>query len=135
MFEEDCSEQEVAEELAPLTVQLGFVLGRLGRVGEAQEAYEQVGVDVSFEDAWMEDKMGSCLNININLYVITLLQVLSNSSINEEVVRAVAHNNMLVDSGRLDGGGGKGEVQKKVSGIAAKRLEVLLDRDKVGFQC
>ena len=42
LFEEECSEDEVAEELAPLTVQLGYVLARLGRLTEAQEMYEQV---------------------------------------------------------------------------------------------
>jgi hypothetical protein len=42
LFEEDCTEEEVAEELAPITVQLGFVLGRQGRSADALEAYEQV---------------------------------------------------------------------------------------------
>mmetsp|Transcript_17379 Transcript_17379/g.37521 ORF Transcript_17379/g.37521 Transcript_17379/m.37521 type:complete len:686 (+) Transcript_17379:137-2194(+) len=42
LFEEDCSEEEVEVELAPLTVQLAYVVGRLKRHGEAQELYEQV---------------------------------------------------------------------------------------------
>lgn len=45
LFEEDCSEEEVEVELAPLTVQLAYVLGRLGRVAEAQELYEKVSED------------------------------------------------------------------------------------------
>ena len=43
LFEEDCSEEEVAEELAPLTVQLGYALGQQGKSIEALEIYEQVG--------------------------------------------------------------------------------------------
>ncbi len=44
MFQEDeeCTEEEVEEELSPLTVQLAYVLGRLGRHGEAQELYDTV---------------------------------------------------------------------------------------------
>ena len=40
-LEEDRKE-EVAEELAPLSVQLGYALGRQGRTAEAVEIYEQV---------------------------------------------------------------------------------------------
>lgn len=43
LFEEECSEEEVEAELAPLTVQLGYVVGRLGRGEEAQELHEKVG--------------------------------------------------------------------------------------------
>ena len=43
LFEEDCTEEEVAEELAPLTVQLGYALGQQGKTVEALEIYEQVG--------------------------------------------------------------------------------------------
>jgi hypothetical protein len=42
LFEEDLSEKEVEEELAPLTVQLAYVLGRLGRTAEAQEVHDKV---------------------------------------------------------------------------------------------
>ena len=42
LLEEECSEEEVAEELAPLSVQLGYALGRQGRTAEAVEIYEQV---------------------------------------------------------------------------------------------
>lgn len=44
LFEEDLNEQEVEEELAPLTVQLAYVLGRLGRTAEAQELHDKVCV-------------------------------------------------------------------------------------------
>jgi hypothetical protein len=40
--QEGCSEEEVEEELAPLTVQLAYVLGRQGRAAEAQELYDTV---------------------------------------------------------------------------------------------
>ncbi|GAX79721.1 hypothetical protein CEUSTIGMA_g7162.t1 [Chlamydomonas eustigma] len=93
LFEEDCSEEELAEELAPITVQLGYVLGRLGRTTEALEAYEQV---------------------------------LSNISISEDVVRALAHNNNIAESGKVDGSA----AQKKFVANAAKRMEALLDKDK-----
>ena len=43
LFEEDCAEEEVEQELAPVTVQLGYALGRQGRAQEAVEIYEQVG--------------------------------------------------------------------------------------------
>ncbi|KAF5841478.1 hypothetical protein DUNSADRAFT_12643 [Dunaliella salina] len=42
LFEEELTEKEVEEELAPLTVQLAYVLGRLGRVSEAQELHDKV---------------------------------------------------------------------------------------------
>jgi len=42
LFEEELTEKEVEEELAPLMVQLGYVLGRLGRVSEAQDLHEKV---------------------------------------------------------------------------------------------
>ncbi|MEW5303027.1 MAG: hypothetical protein WDW36_005759 [Sanguina aurantia] len=40
LFEEECSEEEVEDELAPLTTQLAYVLGRMGRMPEAQELYD-----------------------------------------------------------------------------------------------
>jgi len=42
LFEEDCGEEEVEQELAPVTVQLGYALARQGRAQEAVEVYEQV---------------------------------------------------------------------------------------------
>jgi len=42
LFEEECSEREVEDELAPITVQLAYVLGRLGRRAEAQELHDKV---------------------------------------------------------------------------------------------
>lgn len=42
LFEEDCSEEEVEDELAPLTTQLAYVLGRMGRMPEAQELYDKL---------------------------------------------------------------------------------------------
>lgn len=40
LYEEDLTEEEILDELAPLSVQLAFVLGRLGRVPEAIERLE-----------------------------------------------------------------------------------------------
>ena len=40
LFEEELDAVAVAEELAPLTLQLALVHGRLGRHAEAREAYE-----------------------------------------------------------------------------------------------
>lgn len=42
-------------------------------------------------------------------------------------MRAVAHNNMLAASGKMEGGA----ANKKGVANAAKRLEGMLDRDKV----
>mmetsp|Transcript_20977 Transcript_20977/g.35805 ORF Transcript_20977/g.35805 Transcript_20977/m.35805 type:complete len:705 (-) Transcript_20977:159-2273(-) len=42
LFEEDYAEAEVDEELAPLSVQLAYALGRQGRGPEAQELYDKV---------------------------------------------------------------------------------------------
>lgn len=55
------------------------------------------------------------------------MQVLANTAVTEEVVRAVAHNNMLAASGKMEGGA----ANKKGVANAAKRLEGMLDRDKV----
>lgn len=60
LFEEECSEDEVAEELAPLTVQLGYVLARLGRLTEAQEMYEQV---------WGSGKVWVCVEAAIWVFL------------------------------------------------------------------
>lgn len=94
LLEEDLGEEEVAEELAPLSVQLGYVLGQMGRHDESAEAYEQV---------------------------------LANETVTEEVVRAVAHNNVIAASGKVDGT----HQQKKYVAAAARRVEGLLDKDKV----
>jgi hypothetical protein len=42
LFDEDLTESEVDEELAPLSVQLAYVLGRLGRAAEAGEVYDKL---------------------------------------------------------------------------------------------
>lgn len=42
LFGEDCSEEQVEDELSPLTVQLAYVLSRQGRSQEALELYEAV---------------------------------------------------------------------------------------------
>lgn len=42
LFEEQYSEEEVAAELAPLTVQLAFVLSQTGRTEDALEQYDAV---------------------------------------------------------------------------------------------
>lgn len=94
LLEEDLGEEEVAEELAPLTVQLGYVLGQMGRHDESAGAYEEV---------------------------------LANETITEEVVRAIAHNNVIAASGKVDGT----HQQKKYVAAAARRVEGLLDKDKV----
>jgi signal recognition particle subunit SRP72 len=94
LLDEDLREEDVAEELAPLTVQLGYVLGQLGRHDESAEAYEEV---------------------------------LSNESLTEEVVRAIAHNNTIAASGKVDGS----QQQRKYVAAAARRVEGLLDKDKV----
>lgn len=53
LFDQELSEEDVAEELSPLTVQLGYCLERLGRVTEAQELYEKVlsNSAISYEEA------------------------------------------------------------------------------------
>uniref|UniRef100_A0A7S0RTI0 Signal recognition particle subunit SRP72 n=1 Tax=Chlamydomonas leiostraca TaxID=1034604 RepID=A0A7S0RTI0_9CHLO len=57
LFEEDCSEEEVEDELAPLTVQLAYVQARQGRLGEAQELLDKVlhGVEGG-NDALLSDE-------------------------------------------------------------------------------
>ncbi|KAG2499929.1 hypothetical protein HYH03_002216 [Edaphochlamys debaryana] len=42
LFEEDLAEEEVDDELGPLSCQLAYVLGRLGRTGEATEVYDKL---------------------------------------------------------------------------------------------
>lgn len=42
LFEEDMAEEEVEDELSPLSCQLAFVLGRLGRLAEASELYDKM---------------------------------------------------------------------------------------------
>ncbi|KXZ56772.1 hypothetical protein GPECTOR_1g696 [Gonium pectorale] len=42
LFGEDLAEEEVEDELAPLSGQLAHVLGRLGRAGEANEIYDKI---------------------------------------------------------------------------------------------
>ena len=58
-----------------------------------------------------------------------MFQVLSNSSITEDIVRSLAHNNNIAESGKVD----SGATQKKFVANAAKRMEGLLDKDKVGL--
>ncbi|GLC63488.1 Signal recognition particle core component [Pleodorina starrii] len=42
LFEEDLGEEEVEDELSPLSCQLAYVLGRLGRQAEAAELYDKL---------------------------------------------------------------------------------------------
>ncbi|GIL73066.1 hypothetical protein Vretimale_4685 [Volvox reticuliferus] len=42
LFEEDLGEEEVEDELSPLSCQLAYVLGRLGRQAEAGELYDKL---------------------------------------------------------------------------------------------
>ncbi|KAG1664183.1 hypothetical protein FOA52_011360 [Chlamydomonas sp. UWO 241] len=91
LFEEEMSAEEVAEELAPLTVQLGYVLSRLGRADDALVAYESVLLQGAGGDA---------------------------------VVRCVAQNNCLAESGKID----PGASNKKAVANAAKALDALLDK-------
>ncbi len=42
LFEEDLGEEEVEDELSPLSCQLAYVLGRLGRPAEAAELYDKL---------------------------------------------------------------------------------------------
>ena len=73
LFEEDCAEEEVEQELAPVTVQLGYALGRQGRAQEAVEIYEQVGGGLSkmgyvcygktIPPGFTESNAGLCINL------------------------------------------------------------------------
>ena len=56
-----------------------------------------------------------------------LPQVLANTGITDDIVRAIAHNNNIAESGKID----SSAAQKKHVANAAKRMEGLLDRDKV----
>ena len=42
LFEEDLAEEEVEDELGPLSCQLAYVLGRMGRPAEAAEVYDKL---------------------------------------------------------------------------------------------
>lgn len=42
LFDEELGEEEVEEELAPLSAQLAYVLGRSGRAGDAGEVYDKL---------------------------------------------------------------------------------------------
>ena len=52
---------------------------------------------------------------------------MANAAITEDIVRAIAHNNNIVESGKI----GSSAAEKKYVVNAAKRMEGLLDRDKV----
>ena len=54
--------------------------------------------------------------------------MLAHTGISEDIVRALAHNNNIAESGKVDASA----AQKKYVANAAKRMEGLLDRDKVG---
>ncbi|KAJ9504743.1 hypothetical protein QJQ45_024692, partial [Haematococcus lacustris] len=108
LFSEELSEEEVEAELAPLTVQLAYVLGRLGRSGEATELYDKVTVQPGLRP----DPPESAAVLR---------------STKEEAVdglsRAVATNNLFADSGRIDA---LPAHKKSVAG-AAKKLEGLME--------
>jgi hypothetical protein len=131
LFEEELSEEQVGKELMPLTVQLAYVLGRQGRVPEAQELYEKVcGLCLSHAcTAVYERQVGckpACCSLSGNTQVAAM-------NVGDDPVhaptKAVASNNQFAESGRID----SNPAHKKTVQGAAKKLEGLLaDSSKVG---
>ncbi len=134
------------DELSPLSCQLAFVLGRLGRLAEASELYDKMirgWVVVQVQETvgegltlrWVCAKQGRSTESHAvpshargtadtatSLFPIPNC---SNNNLSDESTRAIAHNNAIADAPhRLE----PGPQNRKYINSCTKRLEALLDR-------